>query len=528
MSKPKPSRPANIIEAVTSPEWWGPWFPNPESWSAWRAFWKAIFGIPMDAAELGIFRECTGRQQPPTELQKEVAEVIGRRGGKTRAAATTASWLAVFQDWRPYLAPGEKAMVLLLAADRRQARVALRYIRSLILDHAELQKLVVRETQEGLELANRVIIEVSTASFRTIRGYSIAALIADEIAFWYDENSANPAEEVLAAVRPAMSTTGPNALLLMMSSPHARRGPLWQAFSRHYGREGAPVLVWKAPTQVMNSSVPQRIVDEAYEEDPSRAAAEYGAEFRSDVETYVLREVVEDAVVAGRHELPPVRGLRYFGFVDPSGGSSDSMTMAVCHREGDVVVVDCVRERRPPFSPQDVCVEFSAAFRSYGIATIESDRYAGAWPVEAFGCHGVRVEQAARPKSDLYVDLLPLLNSKRIELLDIPRLVTQLVGLERRTARSGKDSIDHAPLAHDDLANAIAGAAALALGHQGVVVTRELLQRVAAMPATRKHTAWSFRRRAALANMVLPREQQCYPRSFLPAEKFQQREGEQQ
>jgi hypothetical protein len=31
-----------------------------------------------------------------------------------------------------------------------------------------------------------------------------------------------------------------------------------------------------------------------------------------------------------------------------------------------------------------------------------------------------------------------------------------------------------------------------------------------------------FRRRAALANMVIPREQQCYPRSALPASKFEQ------
>jgi hypothetical protein len=121
--------------------------------------------------------------------------------------------------------------------------------------------------------------------------------------------------------------------------------------------------------------------------------------------------------------------------------------------------------------------------------------------------------------------LLPTLNAKRVELLDHPRLVSQLCRLKRKTARSGKDSIDHAPGARDDLVNSVAGAVALALSHQGVVVTRELLRRVAAMPATRKHTAWGFRRRAALANMVIPREQQCYPRSALPASKFKQ-EGE--
>ena len=170
-----------------------------------------------------------------------------------------------------------------------------------------------------------------------------------------------------------------------------------------------------------------------------------------------------------------------------------------------------------------VVVEFAATLKSYGIGSVQSDKYAGSWVVESFAAHGIRCVQGARPKSDLYVDLLPLLNSRRIELLDHPRLVTQLCGLERRTARGGRDSIDHAPGGHDDLANAVAGAAALALGHQGVVVTRELLQRVAAMPVNpaRKHTAWGFRRRAALANYTIPAERQCYPRSVLPAEKFE-------
>src|SRR3954454_24580600 len=192
-------------------------------------------------------------------------------------------------------------MVLLLAADRRQARVAFRFLRSLIVDHPELCKLVVSETQEAIELRNQVVVEVTTASFRTIRGYSIAALVADKIAFWFDgEASANPTEEVLAAARPAMATMGPNALLLMMSSPHARRGPLWKDFSRHYGKQDAPVLVWKAPSKTMKPSLPQSVIDDAYEQDPTRASAEFGAEFRSDVETYISREVVEAAVVNGR------------------------------------------------------------------------------------------------------------------------------------------------------------------------------------------------------------------------------------
>jgi hypothetical protein len=56
--------------------------------------------------------------------------------------------------------------------------------------------------------------------------------------------------------------------------------------------------------------------------------------------------------------------------------------------------------------------------------------------------------------------LLPLINSRRIDLLDHQRLLGQLYGLERRTTRAGKDSIDHAPNGHDDVANCVAGLAA--------------------------------------------------------------------
>jgi hypothetical protein len=116
-----------------------------------------------------------------------------------------------------------------------------------------------------------------------------------------------------------------------------------------------------------------------------------------------------------------------------------------------------VRERRPPFSPEDVVIEFSAILNSYRISDVTGDRYAGEWPRERFREHGIAYEPAANPKSDLYRDLLPAINSRMVDLLDDARLFAQIVGLERRTARGGRDSIDHAPGAHDDVANAAAG-----------------------------------------------------------------------
>jgi hypothetical protein len=126
-----------------------------------------------------------------------------------------------------------------------------------------------------------------------------------------------------------------------------------------------------------------------------------------------------------------------------------------------VVVIDALRERRPPFSPDAVCGEFSALLKSYRVTTVHGDRYAGEWPRERFRERDIGYEPSALAKSDLYRDLLPTLNARRIDLLDDKRLQAQLVGLERRTARSGRDGIDHMPGSHDDCANAVAGVASL-------------------------------------------------------------------
>jgi len=102
--------------------------------------------------------------------------------------------------------------------------------------------------------------------------------------------------------------------------------------------------------------------------------------------------------------------------------------------------------------------ELAQCLKSYGIDRIVGDRYGGSWPSEAFREHGIDYEPSERPKSDLYREALPLLNSRRVELLDHPRMIGQLCALERRTARGGRDSIDHPPGLHDDLANVCAGA----------------------------------------------------------------------
>ena len=449
----------NILEALDDEALFEPHFRG-DTWRAWKAFLATLFGLPMGDEALALYQAHTGRQNPPTAPFKEAALVIGRRGGKSRLLALIAVFLATFRDYTPHLAPGETPTIAVLAADRRQARTIFRYALGLLKAVPMLAAMVEDETTEAITLSNGVMIEIATASLRTTRGYTFVAILADESAYWRsDDSAANPDAEIFRALRPGMATI-PDAVLLNASSPYRKRGVLHDAYRRHFGKEGAPVLVWKATTLEMNPALDPAIVEEALETDPEAAAAEYLAEFRSDLSDFVQREVVEACVIPGRHELPKVG--QHKAFVDPSGGSADSMTLAIAHRERGVAVLDALRERKPPFSPEDVVREFAALLKSYGITSVTGDRYAGEWPRERFREHGITYVLSERTKGAIYLDGLPMLNSRKVELLDHRLLVTQLCGLERRTARGGRDSIDHAPGGHDDVANAAMGALLLA------------------------------------------------------------------
>src|SRR5262245_31201993 len=232
---------------------------------------------------------------------------------------------------------------MIIARDRRQTRIILGYIRALLTELPMLARMIVRETADSFDLVNNTTIEVHVASFRGVRGYAIVAALCDELAFWPTDDAADPDYAVIDALRPGMAQF-PNAMLLCASSPYARKGALFDAHQRHYGKDHDPVLVWKAPTRVMNPTVLQSVIDAAMARDASDAAAEWMAEFRSDLESFISREAVMACLDIGVRERPPIAGLRYESFVDPSGGSSDSMTIAIGHEVDGRVIVDCLRE----------------------------------------------------------------------------------------------------------------------------------------------------------------------------------------
>jgi hypothetical protein len=458
----------NYVEALDHPELFGRWFGG-ASWAPWRVVERAIFGLPIEEADLPLFRELTGREEAPDRPASEAWIIAGRRSAKSRKAATIGTYLATIgaevRGYRESLAPGERGIVLVMGVDKPQAKVVLDYAKALFREIPLYRAMVERETDQSIELTNGLSLVVMANDFRSIRGRTLVAVVLDEAAYWRNELTTSPDLEVYRAVKPGLATVK-GSLLIGISSPYRRAGLLWRKFKRHWGKAG-DVLVVRAKTEVLNPGIDRQIIQEAYEDDPEAAAAEWGAQFREDLADYVRREVVEALVSVGVYERPPTRGAKYQAFTDPSGGSNDSFTLAVGHAEGEVGVIDVLRERRAPFAPEGVVAEFAEVLKSYGLRTVVGDKYAGEWPREQFRKRGIEYRPSDKTKSEIYLECLPMLNGGRVDLLDDDRLVNQICGLERRTARGGKDSVDHAPHGHDDAANAVLGAAWLAAGKAG-------------------------------------------------------------
>ena len=401
-------------------------------------FLKTLFGLPMTPAEVETFTRFTGRTMPPTTAAREAWLVVGRRGGKSRIAALIAVFLACFKSYRHILAPGERGVVMVLAADREQARVVFGYIEALLEQVPMLAALIAHRTKEEItltepdhdprphgELPQRAGVHHRRRAPR--RGGVLAKRGLREPRH-RDRRRAPPRHGHGAGAAAARDL---QPLRAARRAVGGVQNPL---------RPGQPpVLVWKAPTTAMNPTISEAFVAAELEKDEAAARAEYLAEFRTDIETFFSREIVEACIEPGVHARPPLDGIRYTAFVDPSGGVGDSFALAIAHAEGDDVVLDLVHERRAPLSPEAAVQEFVGLLRPYRVREVIGDRYARNWVRERFRTHGIDYEVSRWTKSRTSTsNCSPLLTSQRARLLDQPRLVAQLLSLERRTGASGR------------------------------------------------------------------------------------------
>ncbi len=481
----------NLHNAMLDPALFGRTFAGP-TFANWRMIAKVIDGAPLTADEIDFYRAITGRDEAPPAAFKEAYLLKPRRAGGTLFAAAVGLHAAL-QDYRDRLGPGEVATVALIASDRRQARQLTNYVKGLIADSPIIGAEVVNETAEGITFAHRCRLEVHTTSFRSTRGYSYAAVILDELAYFRDDFSANPDRELIRAVRPGLSNLG--GRLLGLSTPHARRGHLYEMYAAHYGK-ASDVLVIKAQHSQLNPTIDPKIIARAMAEDPEAARAEWFGEFRGDVSQWLSDELIDAALESrtGGSRQPEV------AFVDVSGGRHDASCLAIGHAEDPKagerapprLVLDVLEHVKAPHEPSIVVDKFCEILKDRRIHKVTGDRYAGEWTAAAFKRNGIAYEASELDKSGIYLECLPAFSERRVTLINDKRLVTELRMLERRPRSGGKsDVVDHPSNAHDDAANAACGALWLAsLRRRGIQIDPRILTMTKDPRTFHGHVSW--------------------------------------
>ena len=457
-----------IIDALTDRRLFGalPAFTDLSSWQGWIVFLKAVYGLALDASERAIFRRHTGRltYQPPRGGWREVVAVVGRQSGKSRIASVIASFEAVRATAER---DGTETHALLVAQDQRAAlHVLFRYAQRTFEEVPALKRDVATSLTSSLTLKNGVVVTAYPCRPAAVRGLRARIAVLDELAFYRSTENTPIDREMLRAVRPCLATTG--GKLIVLSSPYGPFGALWDLHRRHYARSDASTLIWQATAPEMNPTLPADYLRQMAEDDPEAYRSEILGEFRAGAATLLDPAAVAACVAEGVRERPRETRAQYVSFVDVASGSGqDAFAAAIAHHDGERAVLDVVRAWQPPFNPTGVIAEVADLLRRYDVRETEGDGYAAGFVTEGFRAAGVTYAPATRNRSELFLELLLVINARQVVLLDVPDLMRELRGLERRRGLSGRDRVDHMPGAHDDRAVAAAGALVAASATSG-------------------------------------------------------------
>lgn len=452
-----------IVDAIKDENLFRPYFGDDyPTFKKWFICLRAIYGLPIKT-DWGrrVFRDCTGRDAaklPKSGVQSALI-LTGRRSGKSRIAAVIAAYSAALAGLESKLSAGETGLISVVSPTRKQGRIVRDYVRALF-DAPMLAAEVVKErSQDAFQLRSGTRLEILASDFRSLRGYSQLAVVVDEIAFMGLEDSSKirTDTQLVQSLQPALATTG--GKLIAISSPYAKSGWAYQTYQKYYGNNSSrDILVWNASSKYMNPTLPQKFLDRMKAEDLASFNSEFLGNFRDDVCNFIPLEVIQNLVVKNRFENIPRAGIKYQAFVDLSGGRSDASALAIGHRdEKKKIILDVIDWHQSPHNPFEVVAAMANRLQEFSIKKVTGDAYSAEFADRAFKDRGIHYEKCPKTKSALYAELLPVLCSGDIELLDNKLLVKQLSSLERRTRAGGKDIIDSPPKGHEDTANALAG-----------------------------------------------------------------------
>lgn len=478
------------------------YLPHPLS-PAWRAVVRAIYGLALDDADRKVLDQIAGHTKPSPAGYTDACAIVGRRGGKSEVTAGLGLFEALVTDHMAFIAQGQRAHFFIVSRTIKQSTQVFRYARQMVERNEELSALLECEPTESnnaggeLKFINGASLSCFAAIKASARGFTVLGAVFDEFAWLNpDEDSANQDEEVVTAVRygAAPPEGAPPRRMLVISSPAAKRGLVWDLWSQHYGRPDAPVLVVQGNTKAFNPSISEKWLAAEQKRDPKAYLREIEAQFADAISAWIDRAAVEQATL--NRTADPLHSVNdtYFAAVD-IGFKRDRSVLVIAHvekvpfehlREQEAVIVraddltgQSVPMRRtwepklrfvvdgvwvwtptpdaPLDAPKLVAAIADIVF-PYGIREIHADQYSIVPLQGEFKRHQITLTEltwSSQSKLEAFNSLRESFYDSRVSLPNMPIIVEELTQLQEkisgnvvRFAAPGKQ--------HDDVAHAIA------------------------------------------------------------------------
>lgn len=381
----------------------------------------------------------------------------GRRGGKSSTLCRIAVAEALWGDFK--IPPGDIGVVAIISVNKNQAIERIRTVEAIL----KALKVPHKRTGDCIELQHKAIkIEVFAASVMASAGFTAICVICDEMALWRNEaTGANPAEQILAFLRPTMMTQR-SAHMFLSSSPFSTLDAHHKEF---VNGDTERSMVRYAPTWVANPTITEEETH-AEEPDPIEWARQFKAipmsagslAFFDPVA--IERAIDESSILPLRTQPGSVVTVGAdFGF------RSDSSALAVAHRLGEVYRTAELLELRPgvdePLKPSAVVRTFSDVMKQHGAEYLMADghyRQSISEHLEENNLHFTNAPEGAKGNQEVYVRFRRLLLDGQVKLPKHERLINQLKQVVSMPTAGGGISIKQPRQSgggHGDLVSAL-------------------------------------------------------------------------
>ncbi|MBA7522621.1 hypothetical protein ES705_14741 [subsurface metagenome] len=443
---------ANIIEFATSKEYLNLSF---KKRPAQEVILRVIYGLPLNEKQLKIYYKITkNREEFEAEIEKEEAIlVLGARSGKSLLASIIALYEGTRKKWSKYLNRGEAGYIEVISTRQKQSEqiIGANCLR-LMENSPKLSGYVRDHTQSELILKNNMRILSLPCNSTAGRGLPIVCLIFDEIGHFYTEG-ARADKDIFDALRPRQAQF-PGAKLILISTPSAKQGLLWNFFDQ--GPKVPGRLTAQSDTLFMNPLVDRKFLAKEKKRDSDNWNREYLAQFAEKVEAFLSYELVVNALkLAG--DLPYKAEYRYYAGIDASGlAGRDKFALAISHKQENNIYVDRFRawDLR---DPDPIMRDIRELTGIYQISKVSIDKYAKGWVQNALEKIGLEVN--IRPSlAEIYVNIKSLLLGDRLFLPDNQGIKKAFLNTQAYYGRNNALSIAHErdSEGHSDIADAIA------------------------------------------------------------------------